>query len=226
MRRLRLPRNKKKFERDIQFLVIYFEIENPFTDNIPGNTTLCYSQTNFVSFFIDIKKKSKSPFNYSGYYWMVRFLQDRNYKLLTDVEASLISGRIMRVQDFLDESKEEIKLYNDDELLDSGSRLLMLEMLSFIIDKGITLTLVVSFFFGIFLCQVFFASLKCGLPKKFLLQICYNADRTVFKPIVFHEGHVPQDTIDIFRSGLYFKRTDHGIMTKDGFDFVLDCVAQ
>ena len=36
MQRLRLPRWKKVFEFDIQFLVRYYAIENPFTDDIPG----------------------------------------------------------------------------------------------------------------------------------------------------------------------------------------------
>ena len=36
MKALGQPRNKKKFQKDIQFMVKYFQIETPFKDGIPG----------------------------------------------------------------------------------------------------------------------------------------------------------------------------------------------
>ena len=78
---------------------------------------------------------------------MQRFLKDRSYKLLTDAEAAIICGKRLNVQDFIDKCKEEVKLKNDAELFDAPSRLLVMEMLTFVMDTGITLTLVVGDFF-------------------------------------------------------------------------------
>ena len=45
MEKLRLPRNKKMFGFDIQFMVRYYGIENPFKDDIPGESTSTVSNS-------------------------------------------------------------------------------------------------------------------------------------------------------------------------------------
>ena len=64
--------------------------------------------------------------------------------MLTDAEAGLVSGKRLMVQDFIDECKQEVKLNNTGDLFDFFSRLFVMEMLTFVLDTGVTLTLVVG----------------------------------------------------------------------------------
>ena len=160
---------------------------------------------------------------------MIRFLKDRQYKLLTQVEASIISQKILTLQDFLDESITEVNLNNNDELFDSANRLLFMEMISFILDTALTMTLVVS-------CRniCFRKNYNCGSLwflticfDDFFPQLCFTVDGSVFKPIlILHDHQVKTDTLDLFRNGFYFKQNENGVMDKASLDFVLDCVAR
>ena len=74
----------------------------------------------------------------------MRFLQDNSYKFLSDVEAKLISQRILKLGEFIDECVSHVKAKNAGVLLDSDKRLFMMEMKMFVLDGNINIAVLVG----------------------------------------------------------------------------------
>ena len=145
MKILRLPRTKKIFEFDIQFLVRYFQVPNPFTDEKPGKYKKHYIK-NISNFAFLQQALLKTIFVISkiGYYWTMRFLKDNGCKFLTDAEAKLISDRILKLGEYVDECVSVVKAANSGMLLNSGKRLFIMELKMFVLDGNVKIALVVS----------------------------------------------------------------------------------
>ena len=73
----------------------------------------------------------------------MRFLKDNGYKFLSDAECLLISKRILKLAEFIEECVSWVKTANGGVVLDSGKRLIMLEMKMFVLDQNIKIAVLV-----------------------------------------------------------------------------------
>ena len=70
-------------------------------------------------------------------------MKDNDCKFLTDAEAKLISDKILKIGEFIEECITWITTSNGGELLDSGKRLFVLEMKMFVLDENIKVAVLV-----------------------------------------------------------------------------------